>query len=131
MNDMKVVVDTTVFVDFLRTKNLQSLFVRIKNTHQIVVSLITIAELYSGKSVQRDGPEMAEMEKIIQGVEVVIPDINVAKEVGKLRAQYDLSLADAFIAALAIESGLPLATLNKRDFAKVKELELFQTDDSS
>lgn len=125
---MKMIVDTAVFVDFLRTKNLQSLFVQIKNTHQIIVSLITIAELYSGKNVQRDGPEMAEMETIIQGVEVVIPDVNVAKAVGKLRAEYDLSLADAFIAALAIESDLPLATLNKKDFAKVNELTLYDTN---
>ena len=69
---MKVVVDTAVFIDFLRTKNMQSLYVRIKDSHEIAVSLITVAELYSGKNIQLEGSEMAEMENVIRGVEVVI-----------------------------------------------------------
>ena len=110
---MKVVVDTSVIVDYLRTKDLKSLFVKIKNTGDIVISLITVAELYCGKSVQEAGPERETLEGIAGGAEIMIPDLKIAKSAGYLRAKYQSSLADAFIASLAIEMDLPLATLDK------------------
>lgn len=122
---MKVIVDTSVIVDFLRTKSLQSVYVKVKKNSDVIFSLITVAELYSGKSVQEEGLERKTLEKIIHGAEIGIPDLQFAERVGKLRARYKVSLADAFIAVLALDYNVPLATLDKKAFGKIKGLKLY------
>lgn len=121
---MKVVIDTSVIIDYLRTKDLQSLFVRIEETHEIVLSLITVAELYSGRSVQKEGQDKKTLNGIVDGAEIIIPDLTAVKSVGRLRAEYHLSLGDAFIAALALDLNVPLATLNVRDFKQIDGLKM-------
>lgn len=121
---MKIVIDTSVIIDYLRTKNLQSLFIRIEKTHEIVLSLITVAELYSGRSVQKEGDDKETLDGIVGGAEIIIPDLTAVKSVGKLRAEYKISLGDAFVAALALDLNVPLATLDVRDFKKIEGLKM-------
>lgn len=126
---MQIVIDTSVVIDFLRRRDAEkSVFARFSGKIKGLISLVTVAELYAGKSVQDDPEKKKRVETMLTGVEINIPTLDTARQTGTLRAKYQLSLADAFIAALAIESGLPLATFNKKDFAKVKELELFELD---
>jgi predicted nucleic acid-binding protein len=54
----------------------------------------------------------------------MMADIESAKESGILRRDFGLSLGDSFIAQLAIKENLVLATLNKKDFEKIKEIRL-------
>ena len=121
---MVVAVDTSVFIDFLRRPQKQScLFLQLAKKYDIAVSFITIAELYSGKSSQTaEGRKI--LETILSGVAVHFPDKELLKEAGNLRCAYNLSLADAFIAALALRLGISLSTLNTKDFVKIKELKL-------
>lgn len=121
---MRIIVDTSIIIDYLRTKDLNSLYAKLITDNTLIVSLISIAELYSGKSIRKK--EQKEIiEKIIDSLEVIIPDIKIAKNAGRLRAEYQLSLSDAFIAALTLDLDLPLATLDYSDFKKIKGLKLY------
>lgn len=122
---MKVVIDTSVAIDYLRMgDSKETLYMTLSGKEEFVMSLITVAELYSGRSAQKNEKQKELIEKMLKGVEVVIPSLDTAKEAGKLRAEYQLSLGDAFIAALALDLNVRLATLNVRDFKQIKGLKL-------
>lgn len=122
---MKTVLDASVVIDYLRKKQGgigASLLV------DGSLSLMTVAELYSGKSAQASGEQLRMLGEILSRCEVVIPDLEVAKEVGKLRSQYQLSLGDAFVTQLALATGLPLATLDKKAFSRIPGLKFYSVE---
>lgn len=120
----KVLVDTSVLIDFLRRpKRRDSWYLNLAKQNQLVVSLITVAEIYSGRSAQTKAGKKV-LEGILAGVEIRIPNLNIAMTAGAMRAKLDLSLADAFIASLGIVAKLPLASFNSKHFAKVVGLDL-------
>lgn len=121
---MKILVDTSVFIDYLRTQTREnSSFAQLLDQGGIFASIITVGELYSGKSVQTEkGKEV--VEKLLAGVEILYSKYDTAQKAGELRAKYNLVIADAFIAAEAIILNLPLATLDKKDFEKIKGLKI-------
>lgn len=129
-NNMKVVVDTSVAIDFLRRRTAKkSIFAILSGKVELVISLITVAELYTGKSVWNNQQQQKLVEEMLLGVEIITPTLDTAREAGRLRAANTLSLADAFIAALAIKLKLPLATLDTKDFSQIKELKLYSLRD--
>ncbi|MEK7592645.1 MAG: PIN domain-containing protein [Patescibacteria group bacterium] len=125
---MKVIVDASVVVDYLRRRQAhdESLFIKFSRIGTVVFSLVTVAELYSGKSAQDEGSQREYIDSLIDGAEVMIPTVKTAKTVGMLRATYQLSLGDAFVAALAIEEKLPVLTADKKAFEKVKVVRLLR-----
>lgn len=124
---MKVVLDADVIIDYLRRKGAQNtLYFRIAQKYEkSVMSLVTVAEVYSGKSAQVGEKQREMLEETILGTELVAPILNDAKVVGKLRSEYELSLGDAFVAALALKLKLPLATLDRKGFEKIKGLKFY------
>lgn len=124
---MKVVIDSSVIIDFLRKDSREKSFAqKVIEDEDIVLSLVTVAELYSGKSVQQEGQAKDLLEKIIETAEVVYPGFDDAIKVGSLRAKYQLSLGDAFVAALALDLNLPLVTLDKKAFEKITEVKIYK-----
>lgn len=122
---MKIAVDTSVIVDFLRRSDKEnSLYSHLSSSYNIIISLISVAELYSGQSSQTKRGSEA-LSNVLIGVEIKAPNLDMAKFAGNLKLQYDLSLPDAFIATMAIDSSLPLATFNRKDFEKIKRLKLY------
>ncbi len=121
---MRIIIDTSILIDYLRTKDFNSKYAKLKTENDLIISLITIAELYSGKSAKKEKQKKI-IEKILESLEIIIPDIKIAKEAGKLRAEYQLSLGDAFIAALALDLNVPLATLDVRDFKQIDGLKMW------
>lgn len=87
--------------------------------------LITHTELYAGESVWQKKEAKRELEKLLSGLEIIIPNLEVSKLAGKIRAKYQVNLLDALIAAEAVTSRLPLSTLNLKDFGKIKGVKLF------
>jgi len=77
--------------------------------------------------------EKEESLKFIEGLvgncEILPPGLNTAKLAGKILRQsnYQISFQDAQIASLALENNLPLLTLDKKDFKKIKGIKLFKT----
>lgn len=123
----EVVVDTSVLVEHLRLGGRKSEYARMVSKTEPIVSFVTVAELYSGKSAWKE-EHAREIETLLAGVEVKFAGRQRAKEAGRLRADRGLTLPDAFIAGLAVELGLPVFTLDKRDFSKVAGIKFYPVD---
>ncbi len=123
---MKIVVDANVIIDHLRRNVSDTLYASLfEKGHIFMMSIVTIAELYSGKSAQVEGWQRVDLEQLLSGVEIISPTLSTAKLVGKLRIEHKLSLGDAFVAALALEMAIPLTTFNTRHFQHIPSLNLY------
>jgi tRNA(fMet)-specific endonuclease VapC len=123
-----MIIDTSVLIDYLRQSNKEkTVFVQlVQASLNIRISLITLSELYAGKSVWQSKKVQKELETILSGLEVLPVSTEIARQAGKLRAIYGLDLIDALIAATAILNQESLATLNSKHFRVVPELVLHQ-----
>ena len=124
----KVLVDTNIIIDFLRRKDKNnSSFYQVfsQEKYKPVVSLTTITELWAGKSTEKK-ENLKFIEKLIENCEVLLPSLKTAKLAGKilLQTNYQISFQDAQITALALENKIPILTLNKKDFEKIKGIKL-------
>lgn len=124
----KILLDTSVIIDFLRIKNRElTLLQRLANQkYQLHISLITHTELYAGKDIWQSPLAQKELEVILSGLTILKLDEKISRSAGELRSVYGIEIADAIIAATALEQKLELVTLNVRDFEKIKGLKLKQ-----
>ena len=126
----EILVDTSVIIDFLRRKDKKnSLFYRVflQGKHIPIISLITITELWAGKSLE-EIKCLKFIERFIKNCEILPPTLETAKLAGKILRQtnYQISFQDAQIASLALENKLNLLTLDENDFKRVKRVEFFK-----
>ena len=117
---MKAVIDASVVIHWLRTGD--DLLEPIAG----VISTVTVAELFAGASAQAGGKQRHKILQALGGWVQVKPTTESAILAGELKYKYKLSLGDAFIAALAVDQNLPLATLDSRAFRKIKGLKLYR-----
>lgn len=112
----RLLIDTDVLIDYLRDRAeavsyLESL------TESLLVSVITVAELYAGV---REGAERMKLDEFIRAFEIVPVDREVAIRGGLYRRDYmkshNVGLADALIAATAESRQAALVTLNSKHF---------------
>lgn len=124
---MKLLLDSSVIVDFLRVKDKNSTILQrlADKNYQLYISIITHTELYAGKRTWESTAAGKELELVLSGLEILNLDTTISKNAGKIRSEYNLEIADAIIAATAIFHKLDLATLNIKHFAKVKGVKLF------
>ena len=112
----RLLIDTDVLIDYLRgqaeaVSYLESL------TGSLLVSVITLAELYAGV---RAGAERTKLDEFIRAFEIALVDREVAIRGGLYRRDYmkshQVGLADALIAATAEHRQAALVTLNSKHF---------------
>lgn len=122
----KVLLDTSILIDFLRRKDReQSILVDLtKDDNQLIISIVTYAELYAGKKVWEKKEAMDELESLFSGLTIMDQSREISKKAGQLKANLGLNLFDAIIAATALAGNCRLATLNVKDFEKVENLKL-------
>ena len=124
-----MVVDTNVFIEYLRAKNKQktSLYL-IQNISNLSISIVTLYELLIGSITPS---KWNDVQLITEDLEF----LPMTKEISIKSAQIYLQLRkenkiiepqDIFIAATAIENKLPLITLNKKHFSRIDGLELIE-----
>ena len=121
---MKILVDTSVLIDYLRTAKSSS-ETKLSQIYQradgLVFSLISVGEIFSGTSV----PEKIEdIRKLFKLGEMIGLNYALMVRAGEIRRTTKISLLDAIIASSALTLDLPVATLNVKDFSKVKGLKL-------
>lgn len=123
-----VILDTSILIDHLRLKGKSSALVRLAEKYsknQFAISVISIQELYEGKSTRNH-----EAEKNLLGMISPLKILPYTYEIAKLAGEITrdqtspADLADAAIAATAITYGAQLATLDKNDFANIPNLEI-------
>lgn len=128
-----LVVDTSVLVATERGDLPLDTLHRIKPGARLSVSAITVAELLHGYYRARPKSRRLSRGKFIRALlaelEVLPLDLAVAGEQARIWADLAkrgelIGPYDLIIAATALAHRLPLATLNEREFRKVKDLEV-------
>lgn len=123
-----VVVDTSILIDYLRRpleKTPFKEFIKQNPAEKLSISILTIQELYAGKSSKESKKETFFL-KIISKMEILSYTHGIAKLAGELTRDYNTNLEfpDAAIAATAVLNKAKLFTLNKKDFKGIKKLKL-------
>jgi len=124
----KVIVDTSVLVDFLRVADKgNTLFASlVANNYQLCVSVITHTELYAGKSVWRGKVARRELDTLLSNLKIIPLTEGVSTTAGKLRARYNIDLIDAIIAASAMNNHCELVTINTKHFSNIRGVRLYK-----
>ncbi len=122
----RVLVDTDILIDYLRGNPSAVRFVT-DHVDDIVVSAMSIAELYAGVRGGSEGPEWRALANFLDVFPVEPISMDVARSGGLYRRDYGPShgvgLADAVIAATAMAADAALKTLNVRHYPMFEGLE--------
>ena len=87
--------------------------------HQLSYSVVTRCELFAGSNVDEAG-----LRTLLAPFTELPVDRAVAERAGRVRRETGTRIADALIAATALEHGLALVTRNTSDFERVPGLRL-------
>lgn len=129
MADKLILIDTSILIDLFRKTNKENsaLVSIVRQGYIYCISAVTDYEIYSGATID----QFDFWDNFIEKVEVLPFDKKVAKvavdlnkELKKKRKLIDT--ADRFIAATAISSNLPFATLNRKHFINIDKLEIVE-----
>jgi len=113
----KVLLDTDVLIDHLRGH-------RHLSDGDAAISVISRTELFAGSERQEKS-----VEALLEDYEEVAVDASIARRAGRIKRRTGLKIADALIAATALEHNLPLLTRNLRHFERVANLDLRSPED--
>ena len=123
----KVVIDTNIIIDYLRTGN--EVFQRLvsqqaEQTIELYLSSMSVLELFVGKSSKRDSTKLIQC---IAPCTVLSMNQDVARFAGELKRDNNLSIAiaDLVIAESALSINAQLATRNKRHYQGIPKLRLY------
>ena len=119
---MKHVIDTDIFIDFLRGYGPSKKWFAALDWESVLFSAVTEAELLSGADCNH--PVTFKKTLAILQLALKIPVTNeVARKAGEIRRIYHLSLMDSFIAATALLNNAQLFTRNSKHFENVEGLD--------
>lgn len=125
-----VIVDTCIIIDHLRLlkvsgESILTKFIKKFPKEELVISIISVQELYEGKS-SKDPSKEKELIKSISALRQLSYTFEIAKLAGCFSrdSNYSLEFTDAAIAATAVYHRADLLTLNEKDFAQIPELSL-------
>ena len=119
----QLVIDAGIIADYLKG-NENAVLPQIWDHYKLTVSAVTITELFAAKkSVE------AEMNKKMVDLlaeRFTVVDINraIAEKAANILRELDISLANALVAATAIELDSPLVTLDLGTFDLVPDLKI-------
>ena len=121
-----ILVDTDILIDYLRGRGEAVSFVK-ANSDRIILSSISVAELYAGVRGGRDDAEQIVLEDFLSLFRAVPLSGEIAKIGGLYKRDFGRShgvgIADAIVAATALSEGADLKTLNVKHYPMVKNLE--------
>jgi tRNA(fMet)-specific endonuclease VapC len=114
-----VLLDSDVLIDHLRGhRKLKAI------DEHLSISVVTRTELYAGH--QHEEPRV---EAVLERMVELDVDTVIARGAGRIKRDTGLKIADALIAATALEHDLPLMTRNRRHFERVPGLDLRTPED--
>jgi len=118
-----LLVDTDVLIDVLRGHDAAVAWLA-QAVAGVSLSAITVAELYAGI---KGGREMALLQDLLGLFPILPVSAEVARLGGQYRRQYrpshGVGLADALIAATAVEHRAQLVSLNRKHFPMLDRVE--------
>ncbi len=126
MEDRRILVDTSILIEFFRKKNKKkTLLYKIQQSHEIYASTISEFEFLAGVK----GEHVKSLKHFFNEINVIPFDSNasiVASSIYKdLKSRNQIiEFRDIFIAATAIANDLPISTLNREHFNRFKDLKI-------
>lgn len=126
-----VVLDTNIIIDHLRQSPKKQTYLEVLvkklKEHNLAISIITIQEIYEGKST-REKEDEEKLLATISHLKILSYTFEIAQLAGQVARDLgrSIDLADSAIASTTIINGCQLATLDKKDFLRIKNLEFFQ-----
>lgn len=123
--------DTGVVIAWLRgLAEVTSLLSHLVEKGSLAVSAITVLEVWQGAKER----EIKATRAFFDGVRVIALDQFLAEKAGLLvqqlrRSGITISLPDASIAATALRLGIPILTTNRKHFAPVPHLQVWDLKD--
>ncbi|MDR2962926.1 MAG: type II toxin-antitoxin system VapC family toxin [Bacteroidales bacterium] len=127
MESAVVCLDTSILIDFYRKiDKSKSVFFKLTETYSsFVVSAITEYELYLGNSDEQN----IFWNKFFAHITVLPFDTQAVKKAVEIYKQlrYDnklIEIPDILIAATTLQHNVPIATLNKKHFERIKGLQI-------
>lgn len=128
-----VVVDTMVVSYIFKRKPLAGRYRPHLDGQTPVVSFMTVAELYEGALRDRWGAEkLARLERALRRYVIVPSSDRLARTFARVREERrhrTISVGDAWIAATAMDLGVPLVT-HDRGFGGISDLEVISELDA-
>lgn len=127
MEDRRMVVDTGIFIDYLRSKDkTKTILQNLPDDAELYISSVTLYELYMGasspqkwvdvKTLTDDIPVLPFTKTISEKAAIIYQKLKKENKIIEFR--------DIFIAATAMEHELPVLTRNQKHFTRVKGLKL-------
>lgn len=122
---METVFDTTVLVDESRGYKPAVELVKKVARKEIdgFISGITEGELLSGDACKKEEVLEKTLNKLYLFTKIEV-DNKILQKAAEFRRNYNISLSDAIIAATAFHQKCRLWTKNKKDFEKIKEIDI-------
>ncbi len=114
VKSISCLVDTDVAIDFLRRRDYaQKLLEHWAGEGLLAISTLTHLEIYQGMKVGEEGATNA----FLDGLMSVVVDVPIARRAGRMLSELrskglTIGIADAVIAATALQFGCPLLTNN-------------------
>ncbi len=128
MENRRVLVDTSIVIDYLRRQDRpDTKFVKIFKDNELCLSAISIFELYNGATTTN---KKQDIETICNDMEIIDFDMNTAKIASEIyrnlrRKNNVIEFRDILIGSTAIQYNLPIATLNLKHFERIDNLKIF------
>lgn len=128
MENTKILIDSTILVDFLRKQNkTKSELWKLKEKYtSLAISSITVFELYAGATSEK---KITDVVLLLKWFDIIDFTQEVAELCGRQlielkRTNDSIDYRDLFIGVTAVFFDLELATLNTKHFKKIPDLKL-------
>jgi len=121
-----ICLDTSVLIDYYRKKEkTRTLFVKLSLKYSFSISVITKLEILTG--ITENQKEF--WNNVFQKMEIIPlnePEVEIAANIIRYLTKQNkiIGIKDILIGSTAISKGLKLATLNKKDFGRIENIEL-------
>lgn len=124
---MRLLLDTTVLIDALRFRQgrHELLAQLVRDGHTLSTTAVNVAEVYAGMRSE----EEQQTEALLAALNCYDLTAHTGRMAGRLKNQWarkgrTIAIADAIVAAIALERGCALMTDNRKDFP-IPELDLY------
>jgi len=130
MEATQVLIDSNCFIEHIRAKrkDATALAKVQEQRHQLITSSIVAAELFYGA---RTAAVRSAVQQVLFGIEIVAFTSQMASRISVVAEQLQrrsevIGFRDLAIACCALTLGVPVATHNRSEFARVDGLRLFE-----
>ncbi|MEM9887934.1 MAG: type II toxin-antitoxin system VapC family toxin [Bacteroidota bacterium] len=128
MENRRVVADTTIFIEHLRaTKKEKTKLFKLVNEVELYTSAITVYKLLMGAKTEQKKQDVF---LLVEDIPILPFDYEASLKAAEifhyLRTSNKLiEFRDIFIGAICLANNLPVATINRKHFERIKGLELY------